>query len=257
MLFTIQAHLEDYLNKRNLADSDGYAVQLANLYFHHRPNMDTDVFLRKVRRIRTVFFANNGIRDRAQFEKALVDRLDRRFKKKLDAHNLSFPGGVEVEKKRLQRLHRRSIKTLLLEFKRAVEARAIDGFWRSRKKGNLMPNPERIAQTNFALFAMGVLGDRGILLREMGSGIGFVDIGVVFSSTLHLVEIKVLTHKFVGPAQLEQYMKIEGRKEGSLLVIDTRQPENKLDLPDTVKTPSGIIKIYPVDVNPPPPSSLG
>jgi hypothetical protein len=81
MLFTIQAHLEDYLNKHNLADSDGYAVQLANLYFYHRPTMENDAFLRKVRRIRTVFFANNGVRDRAQFEKALVDRLDRRFKK--------------------------------------------------------------------------------------------------------------------------------------------------------------------------------
>jgi len=256
MLFTIQAYLEDYLNKRNLLDSDGYAVRLANLYFHHRPIMDIDVFLQKVRRIRTVIFANNGIGNRAEFEKALVDRLDRQFKKKLNTHNPSFPGGVEAEKKRLQH-SRRSIEALLAEFKQAVEARAIDGFWLSRTKGRLMPNPERIAQTNFALFAIGVLGDRGILLREMGSGIGFVDIGVIFSSTLHLVEIKVLTQKFLGPAQLEQYMKTEGRSKGSLLVIDTLPPKNKLDIPEEVNTPSGMIRVYRVDVNPPPPSSLG
>jgi hypothetical protein len=218
--------------------------------------MDSDAFLQKIKRIRTVIFVNNGIRDRSKFEEALVDRLDRQFKKKLNAHDSSFPGGVEAEKKRLQH-SRRSIKALLLEFKRAVEARAIDGFWLSRTKRKLMPNPERIAQTNFAMFAMGVLGDRGLLLREVGSGIGFVDIGVVFSSTLHLVEIKVLAQKFVGPAQLEQYMKTEGRNEGSLLLIDTRTPKDKPDLPGEVNTPSGTIRVYRVDVNPSAPSSLG
>ena len=47
MLFTIQGYLQDYLSKRNLADSDGYAVQLANLYFHHRSSMDDVQFLRR------------------------------------------------------------------------------------------------------------------------------------------------------------------------------------------------------------------
>jgi ubiquitin C-terminal hydrolase len=81
MLFTIQAYLEDYLNRRNLADSDGYAVRLANLYFYQRSGLDTSQFLRKVRQIRTVLFVNNGIQDRADFEKALIDRLDKQFKK--------------------------------------------------------------------------------------------------------------------------------------------------------------------------------
>jgi len=256
MLFTIQTYLEDYLNRRGLADPDGYAVRFANQYFHYRRAMDTATFLRKVGRIRTVIFVNNGIKDRAGFERSLVERLDGRFKKKLDEHNPTFPGGVEIERKRIQCLPRRTIRTLLLEFKQAVEARAIDGFWKSRTKGNLRQNPEKIAQTLFAMFATGVLKDQGILLREISSGIGFVDIGVIFSSTLHLVEIKVLTQKFQGPEQLEQYMKNEGRSEGSLLVIDTLKPGNKLDLPKVIPTLSGMIKVYSVDVNPAPPSRL-
>jgi hypothetical protein len=89
MLFTIQAYLEDFLTKRGLSDSDGYALRLANLYFYQRPNMDTHQFLRKVRRINTVLFVNNGIRDRSAFEEPLVRRLDRHFKKKLKPHNSS------------------------------------------------------------------------------------------------------------------------------------------------------------------------
>ena len=100
MLFTIQAYLEDYLNKQNLVDTDGYAVHLANLYFYYRSTMDVTAFLRKVRRIRTVIFVNSD-RDRAEFEKVLVDRLDRRFKKKAGTYNPAFPGGTEFEKKKL------------------------------------------------------------------------------------------------------------------------------------------------------------
>jgi hypothetical protein len=256
MLFTIQAYLEDYLNKRNLIDPDGYAVRLANLYFYQRSRMETPQFLRKVGRIRTVIFANNGIQDRAEFEKMLIDRLDKQFKKKLEIDNPTFPGGTESERKRLQRLPRRTIGNLLGEFKHAIEARAIDVFWQSRKKGKLRPNPEKIAQALFAVFTKGVLGNRGILLREISSGIGFVDIGVMFTSTLHLVEVKVLTGKFEGPEQLDQYMKAERRNEGSLLIIDALEPGNKLDLPESIHSPSGIIKVYLVDINPNPPSSL-
>ena len=193
MLFTIQAYLENYLSKRSIVDSDGYAVRLANLYFYQRSSMHTPQFLRKVRLIRTVLFVNNGIKNRAEFERSLVRRLDSRFKKKLEACNTSFPGGTEVERKRLHRLPRITIGALLQEFKDAIEARAIDAYWLSRKKGKLRLKPEKIAQTQLALFTRGVLlHRRGIVLREMSSGIGFVDIGVIFSSTLHLVEIKVL-----------------------------------------------------------------
>lgn len=154
-------------------------------------------------------------------------------------------------------MSRITIGALLEEFKHAVEARAIDAFWLSRKRGKLRLRPEKIAQTQFALFVRGVLVNRpGIVLREISSGIGYVDIGVIFSSILHLVEIKVLTREFKGPAQLEQYMRTERRNEGSLLVIDTLESNNKLDLPRLINTSSGVIKVYLVDVNPVLPSSL-
>lgn len=258
MLFTIQAYLEDYLKKRSLADSDGYAVHLSNLYFYQRSSMGTSQFLRKVGRINTVLFVNNGIRNRAQFETSLIiERLDPRFKKKLGPHNPLFPGGTEAERSRLERLPKMTIGVLLAEFKHAVEARAIDAFWLSRKKGTLRSKPEKIAQTQFALFTRGVLLNRpGIVLREISSGVGFVDIGVILSSTLHLVEMKVLTGQFTGAEQLEQYMRTERRNEGSLLIVDTLEPGKKLDLPTRIDTPSGGIKVYRVDVNPIPPSNL-
>ena len=104
MLFTIQTYLEEYLSKRNLVDSDGYAISVANLYFYHRTGTEVKEFLRRVRRTRTVLFVNKGIRDSAGFERTLVSRLDSRFKKKLEAPNpFSFPGGTETEKQRLER----------------------------------------------------------------------------------------------------------------------------------------------------------
>jgi len=96
MLFTIQAYLEDYLSKRNLVDSDGYAVRLANLYFYQRSSKDIPQFLRSVRRIKTVLFANNGIGNRAEFERSLVRRLDNNFQKK-KAANVSRRYGVRKE----------------------------------------------------------------------------------------------------------------------------------------------------------------
>lgn len=256
MLFAIQAYLEDYLNKRNLVDSDGYAVHLANLYFHQRSQSDIDSFLRRAMRIKTVMFANYKIRDRSEFERSLVRRLDQRFKKKLSSHNPAFPGGTEQERIQLQKLPRRTIGGLLTEFKYAVEARAVDSFWKSRKKEQLKPRYEEIAGALFAVFAYGVLGGKGLILKEIKSGIGFVDISVVFTSVLHLVELKVLTGTFTGPEQLEQYMKTERRREGSLLVMDAVKPNDKQALPKTIPTPSGIIKVYPVDINPVVPSSL-
>ncbi len=81
MLFTIQTYLEEYLSNRNMADSDGYAVRLANLYFYYRSNTEDALFLNKVRHIRTIFFLNNGIKERKDFEQSLIRRLDNRFKK--------------------------------------------------------------------------------------------------------------------------------------------------------------------------------
>ena len=55
MLFTIQAYLEDYISHRTYQDTDGYAVSLANLYFHQRKSCSDDILLRRIGRIGTVF----------------------------------------------------------------------------------------------------------------------------------------------------------------------------------------------------------
>ena len=144
---------------------------------------------------------------------------------------------------------------MLNDFCHSIESRAINSFWNSRKKGNIRQNPEMIAQDLFSLFVAGTLVNRsGIQLKEFQSGIGFVDFGIIFSSILHLVEIKVLTKQFQGPSQLEQYMKNENRREGSLLVFDARDYRKKTCLPKRIDTQSGIIKVYQVDINPLPPS---
>lgn len=257
MLFTIQTYLEEYLGKRNMVDSDGYAVRLANLYFYHRSNTDEALFFSRVGHIRTVLFLNNGIKDRKEFEQFLIRRLDNKYKKKLGSNNPDFPGGTEPEKIKLQHLPKITIDILLNEFRHAIEARAIDTFWISRVKGTLQRRPEKIAQGLFVLFTSGTLINRsGIVLREFQSGIGFVDVGIIFSSTLHLVELKVIKDDFTGLGQLEQYMKTEKRQEGSLLIFDSQKPDKKEDLPARINTSAGVVKIYRADINPRPPSSL-
>lgn len=257
MLFTIQTYIEEYLSNRNMTDSDGYAIHLANLYFYHRSNTEDALFLNKVGRIRTILFLNNAIGNRKGFELALIHRLDNKFKKKLGSNSTYFPGGTELEKEKLQHLHKLTIDILLNEFKHAIESRAIDAFWISRIKGILRQRPEKIGQALFALFTKGTLINRpGMVLREFLSGIGFVDVGIILSSIIHLVEIKVLTGDFTGLNQLEQYMKTENRQEGSLLIFDSLKPDAKIDLPAHISISAGLVKVYWVDINPRPPSDL-
>lgn len=171
--------------------------------------------------------------------------------------NLYFPGGTEIEKKKILQVPKLTIEILLNEFRNATEARAIDAFWISRKLGTLRKKPEKIAQSLFALFTKGIFLNRSdIVLREFQSGIGFVDVGIIFSSTLHLVEIKILTDRFSGLGQLEQYMKTEKRPEGSLLIFDSLRPDKKIDLPALINITTGVIKVYKVDINPQLPSRL-
>lgn len=258
MLFTIQTYLEELVARRNLADVDGYVVQIANLYFHSRSMTSGDEFLRRMRRIKTAFFVSNGIRKRSEFERELLQRLDKRFKKKLASSvDRSFPGGTDPERERLQRLPRRTIGVLLREFKHAIETRAIDPFWISRAAGKLVPKPEREAQSHFALFAKGVLGSRGNLLREIASGVGYVDVGLSFNSpVLHLIEFKVLTGKFVGADQLQHYMHNERRRQGHLVVIDALPAKKKKNLPVTITIPDGTIRVLQIDINPVAPSRM-
>jgi hypothetical protein len=258
MIFSIQRFLEDHFQKRRLEDPDQYAVSVANLYDRARPQKTEQQFLSAMRRIHTAFFRSNSSVDRSQFEKSLLKDLDSRFKKKAqDDAITSFPGGVSTERSRLRRQPRRSIRRLLDQFKKAVESRAIDSFWISRKQNKLRHRPETIAQALLALFAKGVINDAGLVLRELASGIGFVDVSVILSvRTPHLIELKILTKSFVGASQLEVYMKNENRREGWLVVVDARSPVRKANLPSTVATRHGTIRTVVIDINPVAPSKL-
>lgn len=257
MIFSIQRFIEDHLESRRLEDIDQYAVGIANLYDQSRKRKSDAQILASMHRMRTAFFRVNQTLNRADFEKSLLGRLDSRFKKKLlNSATLVFPGGVAKERVRI-RAARRSIHNLLKEFKNALESRAIDAFWISRKRGQLRSHPEKIAQALLVMFAKGVVGDCGVVLRELASGIGFVDMSIILSArTPHLIELKILVDNFVGADQLEDYMRNERRNQGWLTIIDTVVPAKKLDIPKTIVTQHGTIKTLVVDVNPIAPSRL-
>lgn len=78
----------------------------------------------------------------------------------------------------------------------------------------------------------------------------------MLSRVIHLVEVKVLKGKFVGPQQLEQYMKSEHRSTGFLLVLDSNPPANKRSLPQRIETSAGLIQLITIDINPLSPSRM-
>lgn len=248
MVFELQRYLEDLFERRQLSDNDQYAVKLANLYDQHKGASD---LARRMRRVSTAFFRVNGL-DRAEYEASLLRSLDRKFKKKSGGSD-TFPGGVVAERRKLRR-GRRSIKVLLTNFRDAVEARAVDSFWNSRKNGRLKNRPESIAQGLLSVFAKGALGGAGLVQRELGSGTGWVDVQIILSRTPHLVEVKMLRGKATGAAQLDVYMRHEGRREGWLVFVDARPPGRKSPVPDSVRVKSGTIRVIVVDINPIPPS---
>ncbi len=256
MIFSIQHYLEDYFHQRNLDDVDQYAVKLANLYALRRKAMAERDFLKAMGRLRTVFYRNNSHLDRASAERGMLLSLDRKFKKKAsNPGELEFPGGVAPERATLRKLPRRSIADLLRLFKHAIESRAVDTIWNSRAAGRLRPRPEKVAQGMLSLFAMGVLSNgRGNLLRELASGIGFVDLVVMFGCVPHLVETKVLRGAFTGVAQLTAYMVTENRQEGWLVVFDARPSDGRVALPERIDASAGIVRVVAVDINPVPPS---
>lgn len=140
------------------------------------------------------------------------------------------------------------------QFALATEARAVDIFWNSRTRGRLVQRPEKTGQALFATFARGALGDRGLVFRELSSGVGFVDIGVVLGRSLHIIEMKLLRSRFTGLAQLQSYMKTENRRTGWLVIFDARSPENKVVVPSKINLAIGRVNVVLVDINPIPPS---
>jgi hypothetical protein len=250
MIFSIQRYIEDYFQRRSLSDVDQYAVRVANS-FAKRVQHPTDVeLLKSIHRIRTVFFQNNSHLNRAEFESKLIQLMRSRFKKK-DQFD-EFPGGVRSERRFLLRQPRVTIQSIIRGFVRAVEARAVDTFWQSRRNGKLIKRPERIGQTLFAVFAKGVLSDHrfGLVLREMSCGIGFVDIAIVIRNRLHLIEMKVIRGRFTGVGQLETYMETEDRKHGWLIYFDARSPTRRDEIPSPIITAIGQITVVGIDINP-------
>jgi hypothetical protein len=260
MIFSIQRFLEDYFEGRSLRDVDQFAVSIANLYDNRRAQTSDTEFLRAMRRLRTVFYKNNSSLTRVDFERHLLKLLDDRFdpkKKGIDTEP-KFTGNLSHARRRVSALPRITINRLLSEYKSAIESRGIDAFWESRKRNELRSKPEKIAQSLLATALKMLFHQRnsGLVLREFGSGVGFVDVGVVLSNVLHVVELKVLVKKFQGPAQLLQYMKQEHRSEGWLIVVDSRPANLKTPIPNVIPTKQGPIRILTIDINPLAPSTL-
>ncbi len=107
-----------------------------------------------------------------------------------------------------------------------------------------------------AMFIIGALRGRGILVRELNSGVGFVDIAVLRGTTLHLLELKVLRSKFTGARQLQAYMRTERRRVGWLVVFDGRAPNKKPPLRPVLAVPEGAIRTVTVDISPVAPSRI-
>ena len=250
MIFSVQRFLEDHFERRGLADVDQYAIRVANVFARLGPRASEETLARDLRHLRTVFFRRNHDINRREFEAQLAATLWRRFQKKTnDGRFKSFQRSLGLARTRF-RTRRHSIAVLLSEFKRAVEARAVDIFWDSRKKHRLRSRAEKIAQGLLAVFAKGVIGSDGLVLREIASGIGFVDVGVSFGGVLHLIELKILKGRLTGANQLATYMRTEGRGRGWLVLIHARRNREPDALPVRIDTPAGPIKTIIVDVNP-------
>lgn len=250
MIFSVQRFLEDHFERRGLADVDQYAIRVANAFERLGPKASQETLARELGRLRTVFYRRNYDLDRREFELQLAATLRTRFKKKrISARFTNFERSFAPARARL-RARRRSIAAVLSEFKKAVEARAVDVFWDSRKRRLMRSRPEKIAQALLALFAKGVVGNDGVVLREIASGIGFVDVGVSFGGTLHLIELKILRTQLTGANQLATYMRTEGRDRGWLVLIDARRNHHRDTIPGRIDIVAGLIRTVVVDVNP-------
>ncbi len=249
-VFSVQRFLEDHLERRGLTDVDDYAIRAANLFERVGATASQETIARELGRIHTAFFRRNQSLDRRDFEIRLAATLRRRFQKKKGNPDFArFRRGLGQARVRL-RTHARSITSLLSEFKKAVEARAIDTFWVARRRNRLRSKPEKIAQGLLAVFAKAVVGNDGIVIREVASGIGFVDVAVSFGGPLHLIELKILKGRVVGASQLATYMSTEGRPIGWLVLVDVRLNSDGGALPAKINVPEGLIKILRIYVNP-------
>lgn len=81
-IFSVQRFLEDYLERRGLADIDQYAVRVANAFEKTGQSGNEEALVIALSRVRTAFFRRNNDLDRKAFERQLSAVLRRHFKKK-------------------------------------------------------------------------------------------------------------------------------------------------------------------------------
>ena len=81
---------------------------------------------------------------------------------------------------------------------------------------------------------------------------------VTFSSgLLHVIELKMLKGGGIpGPAQLTTYMAQKKRKEGWLVLFDTRKADLKTAVPSSIWRAAGTIRTVVIDINPIPPHEM-
>ena len=151
MLFSIQGYIQDSFNKRGFQDDDGYAVKIANFYFHNRKKCSDDEIVNKIHRLRTNFFLINDITNRKDFESKLISKLDKLFLVSLAAVPKTILKSIE-EVPPKEKKFRLTICILLERFAKSVERKGVEAFWISRKKGELRKKPEKIASNDLCIF---------------------------------------------------------------------------------------------------------
>lgn len=263
-LFRLQGFVLDELAALGLQDRDGFSAQVAQLYLARRPLTTSGEFLKIVAAVRTTTFAPKK-HQRSEVTAHLLKVLDRRYLARLNSRTtMSAPTSTKAKKIGVlasgarRASGRNQFHELMLEFRTAVRLNGIAGFWHSRSKGQLKPKPESIAQQALAMFLhMPIKGRSGIVLEEVRSGTGYVDVMALFGSKSYVVELKILKTKTLrGVQQLADYLDLHSLAEGWLIVFDARATKNRVPLPDDVQKVNGkTINLLFVDINPVPPSS--
>ena len=101
-----------------------------------------------------------------------------------------------------------------------------------------------------------MLSNTGLVWREVLSGVGFVDLVLVFSRTPHLIELKIMKTHYDGAVQLGAYMETEGRHQGWLVLFDARRVARRSEVPPKTIVSSGVINNVIIDINPIAPSRI-
>ncbi len=142
---------------------------------------------------------------------------------------------------------------LLQQFAQSVTRNHWETFW-IPDKSQMIPSPERFAQTILSIFIEGRVGQIAFVGREVRSGPGFVDVLVSFLGTEHLVEIKIVggNHSIgwaeSGLDQLDEYMTTSGKHRAYLLVFDGRRTQRGRNLERSYDLENGTIEVVTVRI---------